>query len=90
VSVQAYHSDPADIHHGGGLLGLAIWHVTPLDQAGAAKISAPRAARARPARLENAGCEEKVMMCIHYCSSAIHAPPSHHQGGDFAEILCGG
>jgi len=38
----------------------------------------------------NTGCEEKVMVRIHHCSSGIHASPAHLEGGDFAEKLCGG
>src|SRR6266446_4023006 len=42
-----------DCAGGGRLLGLPIRRVTPLDQAGASKSSAPPPARARPARLKN-------------------------------------
>src|SRR5258707_12019867 len=71
-----------DCAGGDRLLGPPIRHVRPLDQAGASKSPAPPPARAgRPD--QKTGCEEKVMVRVHHCSSGIHASPSHLEGRRF-------
>jgi len=46
--------------------------------------------RGRDGPSKKTGCEEKVMVRVHHCSSGIHAQPSHLEGGDFAGTVCGG